>query len=420
MGDGARAALASAILSGVGLGSPGLLDVLDHIAHPIFVKDRSFRWVLLNKAAEKLFGVPRAEMLGKTDHDYFPKEEADFFRSKDVETFRTGETVVVEQEALTDAKGELHTLATTKTPLRDSAGEVTHIVGIIHDVTALVRAEEALRLANEDLERRVAERTRALEAAQGDLVRKERLAVLGRLAGGVAHQIRNPLSAIRNAVSVMERHAAEPSHPSFREAVRILEDESTHANRIVNDLVSYARVRTPAARPISLEETVRGLVASLGVPVHEVPPGAVASETSGPILSAPGAHIVQMTLHDVPDAYVDELQTHEAIRNVLRNGLEAMPRGGTLHVTLDAPEEGFVRVVVEDEGDGIPEAVRARMFEPLVTTKPTGLGLGLVTAQALVASQGGRLEWSQAPGRGARFEVHVPLAKAATELCRSA
>ena len=413
MGDAGASALESAILSDAGLGSPELLAVLDHIAHPIFVKDRNFRWVLMNAAAEKLMGFPRVEMLGRTDHDYFPKDEADFFRSKDVETFRTGKTVVVEQEALTDAKGELHTLATTKTPLRDKTGAITHLVGIIHDVTALVRAEGALRVANEDLERRVAERTRALEVAQQDLVRKERLAVLGRLAGGVAHQIRNPLGAIRNAVSVISRHSDDPTHPSFREAIRILQDESIHANRIVTDLVSYARVRSPLPRPLSIPEMVRELVDGLGVPVHERGSHASTAETSGPLLvSGEPGHLVALVVDDVPDAYVDELQTYEALRNLLRNGIEAMPLGGTLHVTVDCPEAELVRVVVEDEGEGIPESVRRRMFEPLVTTKPTGLGLGLVTAQSLVVSQGGRLEWHQHEGRGARFEVLLPLARA--------
>lgn len=411
MGEGAKA-LQGAMLSEAGLDSPGLTEILDRIAHPIFVKDREFRWVFLNEAAEKLVGIPRAEMLGKTDHDYFPKEQADFFREKDVETFRTGAMVVVEQETLTDARGELHTLATTKTPLVDRTGAVTHLVGIIHDVTALVRAEEALRLANEELERRVSERTRALELAQQDLVRKERLAVLGRLAGSVAHQIRNPLGAIRNAVSVIMRHAHDPSHPSFREAIRILQDETIHANRIVTDLVSYARVRTPIPRPLALAETIRALASSFSVPILEVPPGANPAETSGPMLLAGRrGHLVELVVEDPGDALADELQTQEALRNLLRNGIEAMPEGGVLHVTIDRPEADRIRIVIEDEGDGIPAAVRERMFEPLVTTKPAGLGLGLVTAQSLVVGQGGLLEWSQPAGGGARFEVWLPRAR---------
>ena len=408
----------SAVLAGGGLDSPRLLTILDHVAHAVFVKDRELRWVFLNEAAEKLMGFPREEMLGKTDHDYFPASEADFFREKDLEMFRSGKTVVIEQEPLTDGQGEHHFLATTKTPLRNAAGEVTHLVGIIHDITRLVRAEEALRKANEDLERRVAERTRALEVAQEDLVRKERLAVLGRLAGGVAHQIRNPLGAIENATALITRHSRDPDGTIFREAIRILQEESAHANRIVNDLVSYARIRTPVARSVPLKETLRELVGSFNLPTRIVDEAAGAP-TTGPVarplpLGGRGENrlvTIELTLLDVPDAFVDELQTHEALRNLIRNGVEAMPKGGTLHLSLDQADPSFVRVVVQDEGVGIPEAVRSHMFEPLVTSKPTGLGLGLVTAQALVESQGGRIAWSSHEGVGTRFEVFLPRSR---------
>ncbi len=406
----------SAVLAGGGLDSPRLFAVLDHVAHAVFVKDRELRWVFLNEAAEKLMGFPREEMLGKTDHDYFPAVEADFFREKDLEMFRTGKAVVIEQEPLTDGQGEHHFLATTKTPLRNAAGEVTHLVGIIHDITRLVRAEEALRHANEELERRVAERTRALELAQEDLVRKERLAVLGRLAGGVAHQIRNPLGAIENATALITRHSRDPENPIFRESIRILQEESAHANRIVNDLVSYARVRTPVAQCVPLDETLRELVGSFKLPIRIVDERDGAPIT-GPV-GRPGSSrsqgvTIELTLLDVPDAFVDELQTHEALRNLIRNGVEATPKGGTLHVALDQADADFLRVVVQDEGAGIPEAVRSHMFEPLVTSKPTGLGLGLVTAQSLVTSQGGRIAWSSHEGVGTRFEVFLPRSREA-------
>lgn len=383
--------LSSAVLSGESVDGPDVRLVLDAIGDPIFVKDRELRWVMLNAAAERLFGFPREQMLGKTDADFFRPSEAAFFREKDLEMFASGKTVVIEQEPITDAKGELHYLATTKTPLRNAAGETTHLVGIIHDITALVEAEEALTRANEALERRVAERSRALEAAQADLVGKERLAALGRLAGGVAHQIRNPLAAITNVGALLERHAKDPTHPTFGEALRILRDETARANRIVTDLVSYARIRPPMRRAVAIDRMIADVVES-----EEVPSG-VHIEVSGT---------------DTPDALCDELQTHEALRNLVRNGIEAMHKGGVLRLSVDTPSSGFVRIVVEDRGGGIPQAVRERMFEPLVTTKPMGLGLGLVTAQALVTSQGGRLEWSSEEGVGTRFEVWLPRARA--------
>ena len=128
-----------------------LAEVVDHIGHPIFVKDRKFRFVLLNRALFEVVGYTREQMLGKTDYDFFPRAEADFFRAKDEEVFARGEMVEIEAEPITDAAGKKHVLATTKVPLRDGRGEITHLVGIIHDITRLKEAEDALRQANEDL-----------------------------------------------------------------------------------------------------------------------------------------------------------------------------------------------------------------------------------------------------------------------------
>ena len=173
------------------LTAPFSAAVVDAVAHPIFVKDRDFKFVVLNQALCAMVGYARDAMLGRTDYDFFPRPEADHFRSMDERVFATGETVVSE-ETITDASGQRHVLATTKVALRAPGGEVTHLVGIIDDITRRKDAEEALRLVNEDLERRVRERTAALEEIQGELVRRERLAVLGQLAGGLAHQYPEP------------------------------------------------------------------------------------------------------------------------------------------------------------------------------------------------------------------------------------
>lgn len=226
-----------------------LLEILDLVAHPVFVKDRAFRFVFLNRALCTMVGYSRESMLGKTDYDFFPREEADFFRAKDVEMFESGSEVVIDEEPITDSRGTRHVLATTKVPLRDAEGGITHLVGIIHDITRLKDAEDALRQANADLERRVEERSAALAAVREDLHRKERLAVLGRLAGGVAHEIRNPLAAIRGAAQILARHGPAGDVPAV---VSIIQEEVGRADRIIGDLIDYARARPPARRPVAV------------------------------------------------------------------------------------------------------------------------------------------------------------------------
>jgi PAS domain S-box-containing protein len=111
--------------------------VLEHVALPLFVKDRAFRFVLLNGALARFVGFPRDAMLGKTDYDFFPKAEADFFRQKDEELFQKGQRVEIPEETITDSSGKKHVLSTIKVPLRGRDGDITHLVGIIQDITAI-------------------------------------------------------------------------------------------------------------------------------------------------------------------------------------------------------------------------------------------------------------------------------------------
>ena len=127
--------------------SPDFLEaIIDNIPNPIFIKDKKHRWVILNQAGSDLVGYPREKMLGKSDYDFFPKEQADFFWKKDEEMFRTGKVIEIPEEPITDKEGNLHYLHTKKAPLKDSSGRITHLVGIIEDITKRKKAEEALKL----------------------------------------------------------------------------------------------------------------------------------------------------------------------------------------------------------------------------------------------------------------------------------
>jgi PAS domain S-box-containing protein len=364
-----------------------LAAAIEHVGHPMFIKDRAFRYVFVNSALCALVGCAAEAMLGRTDYEIFSADEADFFRLKDTEMFATGSRVTIDEERLTDAGGKRHVLTTTKVPLRDAGGAVTHLVGILHDITRLKAAEEVLRLSNEELERRVRDRTAALEAAQGKLVRRERLAVLGQLAGGLAHQIRNPLGAITNAAYVLQ-HSPGAQEGDAARAVAIILAEAWDANRIITDLLDYARVRPPVRRPVSLREIVERALGTQTTPSNvrvslEVPPA--------PLVS------------------VDPDQVRDAVENLLRNAFEAMPTGGDLRISALAAS-GELALSITDSGVGIPCDVQEQLFEPLVTTKPLGLGLGLTTTRALVENQGGSITFESALGRGTRFEVKLPLA----------
>lgn len=367
--------------------SPGFLEaVVQHVAHPIFVKDLSHRWVWVNDAFAALVGLPRAELIDKTDSDFFPEEQTEYFWARDREVF-AGQIVHIEEEPITVSGGKLHWLSTTKVPLRGPDGEVTHLVGIIHDITRLKSIEEDLRRSRTEVEKRIEERARELKNAQNALLRKERLVVLGQLTGGLAHQIRTPLTAISNAAAVIRRKLGAAIDPETQTALAILNEEVWEANRIITDLIDFARVRPPS----SVDEGVARLVdlALAAVPTVE------------------GITVVRNIPADLR-VWVDERQLRDAIANVIRNGFEAMGDTGVL--TINAAYEGpNVVLSIADTGPGLGPDALAHLFEPLLTTKALGLGLGLPTAKALIENQGGTIQYTSSPGGGACFEIRVPI-----------
>jgi PAS domain S-box-containing protein len=361
--------------------------ILDNIPDIAWLKDRDGRFLAVNTPLATAAGKKRPEdLLGLTDLDIWPRDLAVRYRADDDEIMQSGQHKRVE-EPLVDATGEARWIETFKTRIVGDHGEVIGTTGIARDITTRKRAEEALRVTNDELERRVALRTAELAEAQESLVRKERLAVLGQLAGGVAHQIRNPLAAIMNATYVLKRHVSPGQHSNVEDAIRIIHDEVRHANVIITGLLDYARVRTPDRHPASVVEIVDRVLLSGSVPE--------------------GIEVERHIQPELPLLRIDADQIHGAIFNLVRNAVEAMPEGGKLTVAVHTEADQVV-VVVCDEGPGISAQVRSHLFEPLHSTKPMGIGLGLVTARTFIEAHGGRIAHVDSDA-GARFEIRLPL-----------
>ncbi|MBN2196913.1 MAG: PAS domain-containing protein [Polyangiaceae bacterium] len=361
--------------------------VVNALTHPVFVKDREGCFVFVNPAFAAMTGFEKEELIGKREEELLPGPEDETCRCEDDEVFAKGVPVDVREEQMTDREGRLHVLATTKVPLCGPDGEVTHLAGIIHDITHLKEQERALRIGKEELEQLVSARTEELRRTQRALLKKERLSVVGQLAAGLAHQVRNPLASITNAASVIEQRLNVGKTGDATLALSIIKEEVLAANRIISDLLDYARVRP--ARPIHvlLGELVETTFDARALPA--------------------GINVVR----DVPDdltAHVDGDQLRTALRNIVRNALEAMPSGGTLTIAADRWDDR-VRIRVFDTGEGVPIELREQIFDPLVSSKPFGLGLGLTTARALIENQGGSLRCAPGLTAGTEMVIDLPL-----------
>ena len=288
------------------------------------------------------------------------------------------------------------------TPLRHLTDAADAIAGGDHSRRAgLARDDELGRLGRsfdamavqveegrQRLEEKVTVRTGELDIAllrlqetQEALVRREKLAVLGQLASGVGHELRNPLGVMSNAVYYLD--AVQQDAPAdVRKYLEMLREQISLSAKIINDLLDFSRV-TPAARlPIPLEHIAETQLRRLSPPeritvIREFPPS-------------------------LPLVHVDPVHAGQVVLNLLTNAVQAMTEGGTLHLR-GCVSNGKVLLEVSDTGPGVPAEHLDKIFEPLFTTKPTGIGLGLAVSRSLAQANGGDLSCANRPGRGATF-----------------
>jgi two-component system NtrC family sensor kinase len=236
----------------------------------------------------------------------------------------------------------------------------------------------------------VIKRTKEMETA---LARQEKMASLGVLSAGVAHEINNPLGVILGYAGYLEGKL-DPADPNLR-YIQEIRRESKRCKGIVQDLLSYARTPQPA-----LEET------DLNALLEQITDFAANHMDLGHIT------VARELAPGLPPVLADPDQIRQVAINLLLNAGAAMEKGGTVTVRTAMSGEGWVDVVVSDKGAGIPPENLERIFEPFFTTKARGTGLGLAITRRIVEQHQGRIMVESEIGRGTTFTVRLPAAPA--------
>ena len=254
------------------------------------------------------------------------------------------------------------------------------------------RAEAELEKHQEQLEEMVEERTQELLDAQEQLVRREKLAVLGQLAGGVAHELRNPLGVISNAAYYLKMVHPD-ADDTTKEYLDMISSEVHGAEKIISDLLDLARTRLGEREEIAVSVLVDRVLEK-----HPLPEG---------------VQVTTQIADDLPRVYVDPGKIDQVLLNLVTNACQAMPEGGQL--TINAAGRGDPRgrpevsISITDTGCGISAENMEKVFEPLFTTKARGIGLGLPVAKTLVEGHGGTIGVESQVGQGSTFTVRLPL-----------
>jgi len=221
-------------------------------------------------------------------------------------------------------------------------------------------------------------------------IKTERLAAIGRMAAHVTHEVRNPLSSIGLNIELLEEGL--PADEETRALLFAIQNELDRLKGLTDEYLRLARLPSPMLEPDSLGDLMRSLISFLG---REMDAAKVVLEAS--------------IAEELPPVALDEGQIRQALLNLLRNAREAMPEGGTVHISATA-NKGGVSVLVQDEGSGVPQAERERIFDLFHTTKESGTGLGLALTREVVVAHGGTIECIDREGQGASFALWFPAA----------
>ena len=346
-----------------------LQAVFDGITDGIQVVDCDFRITAVNKSMTAL--LSRHIKLGEHCYEACGFNAAVCVDCPALETFRSGQPASItkrlrhQKHPVFSTAGERVAEISTF-PLLDRGGRVVQVVEYIKDVTERIGLAERLE-------------------------HSRRLAELGEMAARVAHEVRNPLNAITGAAHYLSTEF--PEEDTIQKFTSLIKRQSSRVDQVASDILN-------ASKPLRLNKT--------SVNIHAVLEQAMSSLCEQ--IYCLGIRVESGLADDVLSIQADELQIEQALHNILKNAIEAMPDGGTLRIgARTAGDGGWVEISVQDTGPGIPEGEWEKIFQSFYTTKPKGTGLGLTIVQGVLKNHNGKIFVGRPEGGGTRVVVCLPV-----------
>src|SRR5882724_2297076 len=339
-----------------------LNSVMAGLEDGLLLFTRDARAVMVSPAAEKFLGAPSGHFLGKRVTDIFP------------EGHPLRQTLHLEGDEFSETAAE--TELETANGIRRVGVSVQGIQENGEQMGALV----TLR----DLD--------SLESINTQLQVSERLAALGRITAGVAHEVKNPLNSMRLWLENLKESLPDEQEPGARQAVNVLDKEIDRLDTVVKRFLDFTRPMEVKLEQTQLSQLLREVL-----------------EVARPQLQKANVEVVQSLPADVPEVFVDRDLLKQAVLNLVLNAVEAMPGGGQIRLELTRRAE-MAEISVADTGRGIAPENRQRIFQLFFTTRPGGSGIGLASTFRIVQLHNGSIDFTSEVGRGTTFRIELPLA----------
>jgi len=375
-------------------------NVLNSMADTLVVTDNQGIIRRVNRATLELLGYEEEEIVGKPAEAILDLKngEGDLFKGYYFEKHEKGNRVHNFEINYLTKRGEKIPVSFNSSLLRNTEGEVIGVIGVARDMRRVKQLLQAAKEAAKAEKKKAQELKKAyeeLQSLQTQLLHSEKLASIGRLAAGVAHEINNPLTGVLTFAHLL---LSEMSKDDPRRVdLEVIVKEANRCRLITQNLLDFARQSSPEKAPVDINEVIKN---TLSLVENQA--------------SFQNIKIIKDFNCSLPLILIDSNQIQQVFMNVILNAQEAMPQGGFLTISTDFSEDGrFAEIKFIDTGCGIPEDNIGKLFDPFFTTKETGkgTGLGLAISYGIIKNHGGDINIDSTEGKGTTVIIKLPIKK---------